>query len=67
MIRIYQDFEFPRGYIDTIRLNDINLLDVRWIIDSDGRNYGIASIAEKLGRYRQLDTITDHIIYVIYW
>ena len=67
MIRIYQEFEFPRGYIDTMKMNGINPANIRWVIDDDDRNYGTKILAERLGRYEWLGTVTDHSIFVIYW
>jgi hypothetical protein len=65
MFRIYEQYEFPKGYQDTIQMNGIDWRNVNYVIDSsNGRSCD--DITSQLGKFEALGTITDHWIYVVF-
>lgn len=67
MVRVYESHEIPQGYKYTIRSNGIDLDTVEYVVNADYGNHDSQGykVAEKLGNYIGLGTITDDWIYVV--
>jgi len=64
MYKIYDKDEIPKGYVETIKLNNIDINKVKYVITTTHRSG--SRIAEYLGEYTIISTITDETLYIVF-
>jgi DNA-directed RNA polymerase alpha subunit len=63
MVKLWFQHEIPKGYQETLKMNNIDINDVKYIVEADS---GAGEIAKQLGSVKAISTITEHWLHVVY-